>query len=83
MTSEWDKNSAGNIALQALVNYEALDFYGIAVGLRLEISPGPDPDGPRIFVQLSMDVDRAQDLANLLQMVVDHIQAQKPQAPTN
>jgi len=83
MLTEWDLNSAGNIALTPLAWFEAADFYGLQIGLRLEILPEPDSGESRKAVQLSIEPEQALELARVLQTAAGHLLAQRAPDSTN
>lgn len=83
MVTEWDKNSAGNIALSPLLRFQIADFYGLQVGLRLEIQPSPDSGESQTALQLSIEPEQALELARVLHLAVDHILTQPQSGPGN
>jgi hypothetical protein len=84
MRLKWDKNIEGNIALTPLVDFEAVDLYGLGVGLRLEMSDDPgQPNKATKCFQTAMSVDQAEGLIEILRLSIDYIQAARPKNPPN
>lgn len=84
MVAEWDKNSAGNVWLTPLLDFQVAHLHGIGVGLRLELRRDPaesrtDP----IVAQIGMTVEQADSLIEFLQLQVDAIRFSRPQSPAN
>jgi hypothetical protein len=74
MFNDWDKNSVGNITLSPLLGHQTAHLHEIGVGMRLELSSGPEaPQKVGIAPQVAMTVEQAQSLIEDLQSVVDLI----------
>jgi hypothetical protein len=81
MTFEWNKNDAGNVSLTPLISFQTAELHGIGVGLRFELSRGPDESHKHaLVVQVAMSVEQAIDLAETLQLRADHVLATLPTA---
>jgi hypothetical protein len=84
MLDEWERNSAGNVALTPIVSMEAQVWERRIVGLRLELSADParGPEGP-VAVQVGMSPEQAAHLMRLLQWCADHLEEPPPASQVN
>lgn len=84
MVTEWDKNSAGNIALTPLVSIDAQVWDRRIVGLRLELSRSPahGPEDP-VAVQVGMSPGQALELLVRLQWCLENLEPSPPLSELN
>jgi hypothetical protein len=76
--TEWERNSAGNVALTPLGTVETALIERRVVGVRFELSPTADhSDQPHIglvAIQVGMTPEQTRDLVRLLQWNLDRLE---------